>query len=95
VRRNPESDRSALFLAGYWMDAIVGFARDESDLLLDYLMAQATSPAHTVRWQWQVDDLAVWDERRTMHIALGDHFPRHRKVRRCTVDGEVPMAAAL
>jgi taurine dioxygenase len=92
VRRHPESDRCALFLAGYWMDSIVGFDRAESDLLLDYFMGRATSPAHTVRWQWRVDDLAVWDERRTMHIALGDHFPRHRKVRRCTVDGEVPMA---
>jgi alpha-ketoglutarate-dependent taurine dioxygenase len=92
VRRHPESGRVALFLAGYWMDAIVGFDRDESDLLLNYLMERATSPAHTVRWPWQVDDLAVWDERRTMHIALGDHYPRHRKVRRCTVDGEVPVA---
>jgi alpha-ketoglutarate-dependent taurine dioxygenase len=34
----------------------------------------------------------VWDERRTLHIALNDHYPRHRKVRRCTVDGEVPVA---
>jgi taurine dioxygenase len=92
VRRHPESNRCALFLAGYWMEAIVGFERGESDLLLDYLMQRATSPTHTVRWQWQVDDLALWDERRTMHIALGDHYPRHRKVRRCTVDGEVPMA---
>jgi taurine dioxygenase len=94
VRRNPESGRWALFLAGYWMDAIVGLAGDESDLLLGFLMARATSPAHTVRWHWQVGDLAVWDERRTMHIALGDHFPQHRKVRRCTVDGEVPVGAA-
>jgi alpha-ketoglutarate-dependent taurine dioxygenase len=94
VRHHPESGRDAVFLAGYWMDGIVGFEREESDLMLDYLMGRATTPDHTVRWQWQVDDLAVWDERRTMHVALGDHYPRHRKVRRCTVDGEVPMAAA-
>jgi taurine dioxygenase len=93
VRRHPESGRSSLFLAGYWMDAIVGFERSESDLLLNYLMERATSPLHTVRWPWRVHDLAVWDERRTMHVALGDHYPRHRKVRRCTVDGEVPVAA--
>lgn len=90
VRRHPETGRAALFLAGYWMDAIVGFSRAESDLLLDHLTELATSPEHTVRWRWRVDDLAVWDERRTMHIALGDHYPLHRKVRRCTVDGEVP-----
>jgi taurine dioxygenase len=93
VRRNPESGRCGLFLGGYWMDAIVGFDRAESDLLIGYLTERATSSEHTVRWQWRVDDLAVWDERRTMHVALGDHYPRRRKVRRCTVDGEVPLAA--
>ncbi len=93
VRRNPESGRCGLFLGGYWLDKIVGFEPDESDLLIDYLMGRATSKEHTLRWQWRRHDLAVWDERRTMHVALGDHYPRHRKVRRCTVDGEVPLTA--
>jgi taurine dioxygenase len=93
VRRNPDSGQCALFLGGYWLEAIVGFEQAESDLLVGYLMERATSPAHTLRWRWHVGDLAVWDERRTMHLALGDHYPRHRKVRRCTVDGEVPVAA--
>ena len=37
VRRNPDSDRVALFMAGYWMDHIVGMHRDESDALLRFL----------------------------------------------------------
>jgi taurine dioxygenase len=93
VRRNPDSGRDALFLGGYWMDAIVGMHPSESDLLLAYLMERATDPEQTVRWQWRVGDLAIWDERRTLHLALGDHFPQRRKVRRCTVDGEVPGPA--
>jgi hypothetical protein len=29
-----------------------------------------------------------------MHRALGDHFPRRRRVRRCTVLGERPIAGS-
>ena len=93
VRRNPDSDRLALFVAGYWMDHIVGMNRDESDALLRFLMDHTTQPRFQCRWRWAVDDLVVWDERRTMHLALPDHYPRHRKLRRCTVVGEVPAAA--
>ena len=93
VRRNPDSGRDALFLGGYWMHRIAGMHPHESDTLLAFLMAHATAAERTLRWHWRVDDLAIWDERRTMHLAMGDHYPRHRKVRRCTVDGEVPLPA--
>jgi taurine dioxygenase len=93
VRRNPDTDRLALFVAGYWMDHIVGMHRDESDALLRFLNDHATQPEFQCRWRWAVDDLVVWDERRTMHLALPDHYPRHRKLRRCTVVGESPVDA--
>jgi alpha-ketoglutarate-dependent taurine dioxygenase len=32
----------------------------------------------------------IWDERATVHRAIGDHFPREREVRRCVVDGDRP-----
>jgi taurine dioxygenase len=94
VRHNPDSGRDALFMAGYWMDHIVGMHRDESDTLLRFLHDHAVQPRFQCRWRWAVDDLVVWDERRTMHLALPDHYPRHRKLRRCTVVGEVPLAAS-
>jgi taurine dioxygenase len=31
--------------------------------------------------------VAIWDELSTNHRALSDHYPQHRKMRRCTVDG--------
>jgi len=93
VRRNPDTHRLALFMAGYWMDHIVGMTREESDVLLRFLMEHATQPRFQCRWRWALDDLVVWDERRTMHLALPDHYPRHRKLRRCTVLGESPIGA--
>jgi taurine dioxygenase len=93
VRRNADSGRVALFMAGYWMDHIVGMTREESEVLLRFLNDHTTQPRFQCRWRWAVDDLVVWDERRTMHLALPDHYPRHRKLRRCTIVGEVPLGA--
>jgi taurine dioxygenase len=93
VRRNPDSGRLALFVAGYWMDHIVGMRPEESEPLMRLLNDHASQPRFQCRWRWSVDDLVIWDERRTMHLALPDHYPRHRKLRRCTVVGEVPVGA--
>jgi len=94
VRQHPVTGRRSLFLAGYFMRHIVGMSESESEAMMAFLMRHATLPERSVRWRWRPDDLAIWDERRTMHRALGDHFPRHRKVRRCTVLGEPPEAAS-
>lgn len=94
VRQHPVTGRRSLFLAGYFMRHVVGMTEAESEAMMAFLMRHATMPERSVRWRWRANDLAIWDERRTMHRALGDHFPRHRKVRRCTVLGEPPEAAS-
>jgi len=91
VREHPVTGRRSLYLAGYFMRHIVGLSEAESEAMLGLLMRHATAPERAVRWRWRENDLAIWDERRTMHRALGDHFPRRRRVRRCTVLGERPI----
>lgn len=90
VRTHPVTGRKALFVAGYFMQRVVGMNEAESRMLLDFLMRHACEPRFQCRWRWQVHDLAIWDERCTMHHALSDHFPQRRRMRRCTVDGERP-----
>ena len=36
-------------------------------------------------------DLAIWDERATVHRGLADHYPQPREVRRCVIDGDRPF----
>jgi taurine dioxygenase len=91
VRTHPVTGRRALFVAGRFMDQIVGMHRDESDALLDYLQRHVENPNFCVRWRWTEGDLAVWDEAATNHRALSDHYPAHRVMRRCTVDGGRPF----
>jgi taurine dioxygenase len=91
VRTHPVTGRKALFVAGDFMHSIVGMHPDESDGLLAWLRSRVEDPNLQVRWSWRVGDVAIWDERCTNHRALSDHFPQHRRMRRCTVDGEVPV----
>jgi taurine dioxygenase len=91
LRTHPRTGRTALFLSGLFMQEIVGMHRDESDALLGFLLRHGQNPNFQVRWRWQADDVAIWDERVTNHRALSDHYPQHRVMRRVTVDGERPM----
>lgn len=93
VRTHPVSGRQALFLSGF-LTRIVGLKDGESAMLLGYLNRLLDDPNLQVRWRWQANDFAIWDEASTNHRALSDHFPLHRMVRRCTVDGGKPFFKA-
>jgi taurine dioxygenase len=87
VSTHPVTGRKALYLSGYFMRAIAGLHPEESDVLLVYLKSLIDDPNLQVRWRWRANDLVIWDERCTNHRALSDHYPQHRIMRRCTVNG--------
>jgi len=91
VRTHPITGRKALFVAGYFTDHIVGMNADESAHLVGWLTSRVEDPNLQVRWRWSPGDMAIWDERCTNHRGLSDHYPQHRLMRRCTVDGERPF----
>jgi taurine dioxygenase len=90
VRTHPETGKKSLFISGSFMIDVVGMHPEESRALLDFLTAHALQPRFQCRWRWQEGDVAIWDERCTLHHALPDHFPQRRKMRRCTIDGQRP-----
>jgi taurine dioxygenase len=91
VRTHPETGRRALLYGGHFMRHIVGLEPAESQMVLDFLGRHVDQPHFQIRWKWRTGDLAIWDERSTVHRALGDHFPQHREMRRCVIDGERPF----
>jgi taurine dioxygenase len=95
VRTHPVTGRRALWVAGDFMDQVVGMHRDESDALLGYLGRHLENPNFCVRWRWTEGDLAIWDEASTNHRALSDHYPAHRVMRRCTVEGGRPYLTTI
>ncbi|MEZ4289179.1 MAG: TauD/TfdA family dioxygenase [Myxococcota bacterium] len=73
------------------MHRLVDLPASESDAILDFLDRHVAEPRFQVRWRWQPGQLAIWDERTTLHRGVSDHFPQRRAIRRCTVDGEKPF----
>jgi taurine dioxygenase len=91
VRTHPESHRKALFLSQAHLARIVDLQPAESDALLAFLFAHATKPEFTVRWKWQPDDLAFWDNRVTQHYGVADYLPHRRIMHRATILGDKPF----
>jgi taurine dioxygenase len=90
VRTHPVSGRKALFVSDGFTARINELQPAESQALLNLLFAHATRPEFTVRWHWQTNNVAFWDNRVTQHYAIDDYRPERRVMHRATVLGDVP-----
>ena len=87
VRVHPETGRKALYI-GEKVTRFVGMTEEESRPLVEFLCRHATRPQFVYRHQWQPDDIVIWDNRCTMHQALGDYDDQYlRHLERTTVLG--------
>ncbi|QCO04549.1 TauD/TfdA dioxygenase family protein [Azospirillum argentinense] len=76
-------------LVGHFLQRLVGFGTSDSNRLIGIFTDHATRPENTVRWHWSPGDVAIWDNRATIHRAVDDYGDRPRVVRRTTVAGDV------
>lgn len=90
VRTHPVSGRKGLFVNDGFTTHINELSAQESQAVLGFLFAHAARPELTVRWHWQVDDIAFWDNRVTQHYAIADYLPERRTMHRATVNGDRP-----
>jgi len=87
VRVHPETGRKALYI-GEKVKRFDGLTDEESRPLIDYLVRHATKPEFVYRHMWRKNDILVWDNRCTMHQALGDFDETQlRHMERTTVLG--------
>lgn len=91
IRTHPVSGRKALFVNEGFTTRIVELSEKESQVLLALLYAHATKPEFQVRWRWQPNDVAIWDNRVTQHYANADYYPARRVMHRATVLGDQPF----
>ncbi|MGW7362517.1 TauD/TfdA dioxygenase family protein [Streptomyces sp. NPDC054841] len=90
VRVHPETGERGLLL-GNFVQRITGLSGADSRALLDLFQSHVERPENTVRWQWQEGDVAIWDNRATQHYGVDDSDGHERKLRRVTIDGDVPV----
>jgi taurine dioxygenase len=89
VRAHDETGRKTLYIGEQLTRRIVGMTEKESAPLLRFLAGHMVDPLFTYRQKWQKNDLIMWDNRSTMHLALAD-FPKgtHRYCVRTTILGK-------
>ena len=92
VRTHPSTGRKSLFLASH-AGGILGWPVPEARAFLRDLVEHATQRQFVYAHHWQVGDLVMWDNRRTMHRVRP--YPAHepRDMRRTTLAGEGPTVA--
>lgn len=88
VRVHPETGRKALYVSEALCSEIVGMSRDESDTLLEFLIRHQTRVEFTYRHHWKPNDIVLWDNRCTLHMAVpdNDHL-QPRVMHRTTITG--------
>ncbi len=69
IKVHPETGRPSL-LVGRHAYGIPGLASDESERLLDELVAFACRPPRTYHHAWTVGDAVLWDNRCLLHRAM-------------------------
>ena len=89
VRKHPVTGKKGLFVNESMTAFIKDMDRRESDFLLRYLFDYLRTPEFNYRHKWQTNDLAVWDNRLSLHYALFD-YTEHRLMHRIVIQGDVP-----
>ncbi|TFH43389.1 MAG: hypothetical protein E4H01_12130, partial [Lysobacterales bacterium] len=91
VRAHPVTGRKSIFVNPGYTTRILGMTHEESAAVLDFLHVHSTRPEFIYRHRWALGDLVMWDNRSTMHHAIGDYGDAHRHMHRTTISGEAPF----
>ena len=67
---------------------IVNESQGPSDHILQFLFQHITKPEFQVRFHWENNSIAIWDNRITQHYAVCDYLPSFRHMQRITVSND-------
>ena len=90
VIRHPVTGRRVLFVNPGYTRSVVGLKATESKALLDFLFNHMRDPRFHCRYHWSVGDIAIWDERATVHMGEGNYWPEKRELVRITLGSALP-----
>jgi alpha-ketoglutarate-dependent taurine dioxygenase len=90
VITHERTGRKLLYVNRNFVNRVIGLDADDSDELLELLCRQASIPEHQVRFRWQRDSIAFWDNRAVQHYASSDYWPQRRVMERASIIGTRP-----
>ena len=88
IRTHPETGRKSIYVNEGFTTRIMELTHEESEALLAFLYKHCTRPEFMYRHRWSGNDFVMWDNRVTMHHALGD-YDEDRYMHRTTISGDV------
>ncbi|MEY3703082.1 MAG: hypothetical protein RLZZ561_702 [Pseudomonadota bacterium] len=92
---HPETGRKVLNVSTLNIDHIHNMPRAQGDALIERLIAHILQPRFQYIHDWEDNDMVVWDNRRTLHAALGHPVDQIRIVHRTTIKGTIPMGRVM
>ena len=91
IRTHPLTGRRALYVNSLFTSRIKGLKKREGDALLKMLFDHIAYEVEIqVRFRWEANSVALWDNRCAQHYASWDYFPETRTGYRVTTVGERP-----
>ena len=91
VRTHPETGRKALYVNSAHSVRFKNMTAVESSTLLQYLFAHIARPEYSCRFRWEVNSIAIWDNRCTQHNPINDYDGFRRVMHRITLGGGRPV----
>ena len=85
IGTHPVTGRKFLNYNEAFVTHILGLTTNASNGLRVWLANHMNRPEDQIRWRWKAGDLAMWDNRCTMHYAVADYLPAYRCMNRVTV----------
>ncbi|KAF8529303.1 hypothetical protein BU17DRAFT_80535 [Hysterangium stoloniferum] len=93
VRVHPVTGWKSVYVNATITRRIVGVPKPESDTILQFLFRQISeNPDFQVRYKWETNDVAFWDNRSVYHSAIFDYWPERRHGLRTMPHGERPLS---
>lgn len=90
VITHPHNGRNLLFVNSIWTKRLLGIHMDLSEALLNMLYEWMKKPEFMVRFRWEENSLAMWDNCQTQHYAVFDYAPHYRAGQRVTCGSFTP-----
>lgn len=92
-RRHPVTGKTALYVSELMTEEIIGLPEDESREILAFLFEHQAQEKFQYEHVWTPDDLAMWDNRCSIHARTDFRETERRKLRRMTIIDENPVLA--
>ena len=94
IRTHPVSGLQSLYVNETFTSRIRGMTEEESEAVLEFLYRHMARPEFQIRFKWEKNSIAFWDNRCTQHLAMWDYWPNERYGHRVTVKGDRPFYKA-